>query len=256
MNSNLTITINRFYGSLNDVGVYFEFFDDSSIYEETENVNSKNNLQNRMELREGLITFKEGETSKLITFKIFPIFINEDFKENKFILSLYGPLNGCYLGQSHAKSIIEIFDNSVFIYVDLNFTIFKLEGLKFNPLKYAYDYFQANSGTLIVSSFYSLNKPKQDGNDNFFLSIFNQEDSLVFYDRIPYYNLNNYVYNLNYFKLTTGEYIKELYLSVSYCAEDFIRTDFYDSAGFIKEELPFFTRNVQSIYTDEFCKKI
>ncbi len=110
----LNITLNRYYDTFNDVGVFYRILKINSLTNfmnfNLNNIN--NNLFNKVKNSSGHIMFKNGETQKIITLTVYPDFFLEE-KETKFIIEIYNPFGGCYIGKI-SRAIIEIYDEIIF----------------------------------------------------------------------------------------------------------------------------------------------
>jgi len=123
---NLNITVNRYYDSFRDVGVFFRLL---KILPGTNNLNFdilklNENVFNKVKNTAGYLTFYNGEKTKNICLSIYPDFVLEE-KETKFILEIFNPFGGCYLGPI-SRAIIEIYDELKF--PDLNSITFSISG--------------------------------------------------------------------------------------------------------------------------------
>jgi hypothetical protein len=102
------VTVNRLYGNYGSVAVYYEIF--IVNYENSiKKITYLNNPMNKMEMKKGILTFSDGTDFKRIRLNVF----KENSKNDNncvFIIKLYNPLGGCYIGEVD-KAIIEIYDD-------------------------------------------------------------------------------------------------------------------------------------------------
>jgi hypothetical protein len=100
------IRINRYYESFSKVGVFYRLINtgDDENYSKIENT-------------KGILIFENGENTKIIRLNIFRSFLNYD-KMNKYILEIFNPFGGCYIGKIE-KTEIEIFEKTA-KYFNLN----------------------------------------------------------------------------------------------------------------------------------------
>jgi len=122
----IDITINRYYNTFKDVGIFYRLIKITSNtnFLNYDLANLNNNLFNKVRNSSGFIIFKNGEKTKIITLYVYPDFFVEE-KETKFIIEMFNPFGGCYIGKI-SRAIIEIFDDVKF--ADLNFMQYFLKG--------------------------------------------------------------------------------------------------------------------------------
>ena len=254
----LTIDVYRYYGTEGKCTINYEVFP-INLY--VFDYNYITNPIDKMEMSYGDITFEEGESEKKIELKLYRGIYHFDGynHKNSFYITIYNPVGGCILGDI-VESSIEIFEEEIDNEDNINIVLESTAIIEsISPSSnLIYEFTSAiNSISLsIIPSTVMLTFI-----DKFvgFCLVINKDTSTI--ENIIKMSSNaaktKFIGILNYSDMKKDSSTDIKYILLMICKEEspFYKMKFYNHAGFVENETPFFIRHAKSIKLDDFYIK-
>ena len=251
----LLVNFYRYYGSGGECSVNYEIFP-INLY--VFDYNYITNPVDKMQMSYGEIIFKDGETEKELKLKLYKGIYHYDGynHKNTFMITIYNPVGGCILGDI-SKGSIEIYEETIENENNINLiieSVSKIENM--NPdSNYVY---QIDPAINDISISITLNNDLLPFEAKFFgLGLLaDRECSTI--EKMIFMSFDNsiskYKGNLQYADIKEKDESQLKYLIIMLCKTEnpLYKLKFYDHAGFIENETPYYIRHSKAIEIDEF----